>query len=1529
MAATKEPTANGNGHSSALPGARVNTYTKTDLDRLEDLVGNVFTSRNEILASFLGRDGRNIDEECDYPDVLNAQLYRSLFDRSPIAERTAQLMPTECFQVTPDVFEDESSKKPTEFEDGWDELGSRVTNTGTKSWHKDEKGSSLWSLILRADELSGIGSFGLILLGIDDGKLLQDPADGVPADGYAADVTGVTSSSLPGVTSKHGDIDVSSKQFAGNMPVQGLSKDIYGGVLPQSPLSSTMGTDAQYFQTTFSPMGPGKAKKKGDKANLLFVRVYDESLIQVVQYEANMYSPRFGQPLMYQITLNDPRTQHTGIGLPLATVRCHWSRVIHLADNLVSSEIFGKPRMMSVVNNLLDLRKMYGGSAEGYWQSSVPGLSIETNPQLGGEVLIDKDGLRDMMGHYRNKLQRYIALMGMTAKSLSPSTLDPTPYINAHIQAICIKLRCPVRVFMGSERGELASSQDDAAWNDRLAHRQNTYVTPKVIAPFIDRLILLGVLPEPEEYHVEWPDLDSNTKSGKAAIFLQRVQAYAAAVAGNLETIFTPHDIMTQLDGSITDEEAQAILDRAKDAHEDEATMTMPPAGEEGHPATVPPPPPKPVPPPEQPIALNPGQKLVMPSTGKPPSAPAAGTPKPQPAAPTPPATKPPTQNLTGNNNLDQPRDELGRWVGMSVGQVVSVKGEGDGWKIKKLEVDDDGDHIISLVRGKEKHWELDYKNLTPSTKNPANSKKEEKSGPASKDTVNTDFDDKYSKNCREDDPLMALSGDQSPAYQKMQKEATDRQEEWINSGTKEQKLTAELGKGWTHSDDVEMGKLHDDTKYSTHIRQQSTKNDAELYRGIDFEKLDSKTVDKLSKLKPGDHLPEMKIASFTEDQGWAEMFSGEEGVVFKMSKGSGKSLGIQHVSNSICEREHLVSGQYKVKSAKNGVVEIEEVSSVTNKQFAPGKEWPIDGGLLGKGQEIPKTTKPITENSAEPDIELKQEQELIRIAKEALQRKDSPDYGQLFLKTDTQEVWYVSADGDDNMDWLQQELEEVPLVQKVTIEAEAFPKNGDGWLQLFPRVKVHNSTRSTTSNSLSGDAFGSWEEHEEFIQNWCNQYGGTTCKEGTKGYAAQKAKDAVPQAFGAKGKPAKVVKPTPGRVNDGIAKGHTVDSLHKEITDLKAKGEVKLADVHSIAAKIATLNVGDIKKLKEKLGTTASGTKNDQANSITLKALAGHQSAKEEDRQKAVKQHNATSPKEEHVQKGEDVPARPFADRLKDVQLKESGGVPYVDMLIHGLKNSGAVRGDLPPEHVFADLQRQALGHEPLNGRVSFKDMQNVTRDLAPDFGHLTPTEITDMLPHMKYTPRPADGQGKVEDTLAKRRLPHDIADKVTTNSNPEGCNQFTGPGCGIAGKDFVSDGETYYHGTDQENVGKFDPSKTGGTLSFTDNPHHASNFGEHVHKVHLDVRNPIDLRYLGAGSDEEEGRVKAKDVEDALKEHGIHINLGKGSGFTTALLNKQRKEIVRQAIDKGYDGIKVVDFKDFEADETQVFHPNQIKVL
>lgn len=445
-----------------------------------DIIANAVFARKEFMRRLFD-PRRDLDDECGYPKTLIlAQDYQQMFDDEGVARRVVQVVSKECWQVQPTVYETEDATRNTEFEKKWDALGADLDEE--PSFYQDENSSLVWEYIRRVDEISGIGQYGVILLGLNDGKRPDLPA-------------------------------------------------------------------------VYSP-----------DMKLVQLRCFPEALSAITQFDQNRNSRRFGRPVMYQITFNDPREGYQATtGLATATTDVHWSRVVHIADNRLSSEVFGVPRMRSVWRRLLDLRKLYGGSAEMYWRGAFPGISLETHPSLGGDVEIDKERTRDMMEDYMNGLQRYLALMGMSAKSLAPQVVDPSKQIAVQIEAICIELGIPKRVFMGSERGELASSQDDAAWNDRLRERQHGYLTPRVIVPFVNRLINLGVLPKPKSIKVSWPDVTSQTNQDRANAALTLTQAMAQYWGSGMQGLIPPLDYLTRFIG-MNEDEAVAVLKSVKEA---------------------------------------------------------------------------------------------------------------------------------------------------------------------------------------------------------------------------------------------------------------------------------------------------------------------------------------------------------------------------------------------------------------------------------------------------------------------------------------------------------------------------------------------------------------------------------------------------------------------------------------------------------------------------------------------------------------------------------------------------------------------------------------------------------------------------------------------------------------------------------------------------------------------------------------------------------------------------------------------------
>lgn len=442
------------------------------------VLNTLYTMRQNLINRQID-SRKDIDYECGYPTHPTSEQYRMMYDREGIAERVVSVYPKESWAMDPMIYETEDESETT-FEKAWDEFNKR---------------HNAIHYLERIDELSGIGHYGVLLLGIDDKQPdLSQPVDGLPAD--------------------------------------------------DQPLEDA------------TPLAEGRYK-------LNFIRPIDESLVNVASYETDPTHPRYGYPKTYNITLSDPHNMETdgaGIQPGQEQTAVHWHRIIHIADNCKSSEVFGVPRMRPVFNRLYDLRKLLGGSAEMFWKGAFPGYSFEVDPEVqkATGLPIDTEALREEFENYSSGLQRYMAATGVTAKSLSPQVADPGGHVDVQLQAIAITLGVPLRVFMGSEQAKLASTQDTRNWNKRLRRRQEKYITPMIIRRFVDRMIVLGILPQPSEYFVEWPDLDAPSEEDKANVAKVMTEAMSKYVTGGVDQLIPPKEYMMFMLG-MTKEEADAI----------------------------------------------------------------------------------------------------------------------------------------------------------------------------------------------------------------------------------------------------------------------------------------------------------------------------------------------------------------------------------------------------------------------------------------------------------------------------------------------------------------------------------------------------------------------------------------------------------------------------------------------------------------------------------------------------------------------------------------------------------------------------------------------------------------------------------------------------------------------------------------------------------------------------------------------------------------------------------------------------------
>lgn len=407
------------------------------------IVTNAVTEYRELLASQIGQQtyggDRDYNRILGYKDHIQLRDYHERYRRQDVAARIVDLPGQDTWRRPPQISEDDNTE--TEF---------------ARAWSKLAKDRNVWGTLSRLDKLSGIGHYGVLLLGLRDGRRLSEPVD---------------------------------ENRLGQMGADGL----------------------------------------------VYLRPLPELDAEITDWDTDSDSPRYGKPSMYRLTLQQEPGEHE------ITADVHHSRIIHVADNKVSSEVFGTPRLQKVWNRLDDLQKLSGGSAEATWLNMRRGTAFTTRE---GFRLDDSEQAQDdreqMIKNYVHDIARTLILEGLEVTDLGSSVVDPRGAFDVVVALISAATNIPQRVLVGSAQGELAAAeQDTKIWYDYVSARQLQWAEPDVLRPFIDRMVGFGILPSPgqdgydvgtidEDGRREWPSLWQVSEVERASIAMNRGQAVAA-----------------------------------------------------------------------------------------------------------------------------------------------------------------------------------------------------------------------------------------------------------------------------------------------------------------------------------------------------------------------------------------------------------------------------------------------------------------------------------------------------------------------------------------------------------------------------------------------------------------------------------------------------------------------------------------------------------------------------------------------------------------------------------------------------------------------------------------------------------------------------------------------------------------------------------------------------------------------------------------------------------------------------------------
>jgi hypothetical protein len=293
---------------------------------------------------------------------------------------------------------------------------------------------------------------------------------------------------------------------------------------------------------------PGELDKPADNGGIAYLSAFDESQATIQEWHTDEKDPKYGLPKTYNINFNMYDQE-----MPVQrSAYINDSRVLHVIENPLGSRVYGRPRLQTILNRLFDLEKVTGGAAEAVWLTLFKGLIITSRensemPEPGSD---EETALKQMMTDFVNRIQRYAMLDNAEVKDLGVDEIKVRDIYDVLTDDLLGSIGVPKRIFFGSERGELASTQDLRHYSGKIVSRQTNFAEPTILRPFINWCILHDVLPPPSngKFKVWWPELFELTREEKAKIAKDVGDGAFRATNGAPEQAITPDEWRSLLD---------------------------------------------------------------------------------------------------------------------------------------------------------------------------------------------------------------------------------------------------------------------------------------------------------------------------------------------------------------------------------------------------------------------------------------------------------------------------------------------------------------------------------------------------------------------------------------------------------------------------------------------------------------------------------------------------------------------------------------------------------------------------------------------------------------------------------------------------------------------------------------------------------------------------------------------------------------------------------------------------------------------
>lgn len=265
-------------------------------------------------------------------------------------------------------------------------------------------------------------------------------------------------------------------------------------------------------------------ESKGRDISKLFFRPFAYDGIQISGTVQDTTNERFGLPEYYQVQQmyrGDVEKDTTA-----RSMKVHWSRIIHMCEGALDSDIEGSGALEAVFNRLLDFDKTVGGSAEAYFRNARRIITQEVDPNFATALQSSEEAMKafqEKTEAFTNEQKDYLVSSGSKIGQLQVQHASPLDTAKVILWEVAGETGIRMRILTGEGAGQLAGSEDQVSYNAIIADRQAHDCT-YWLQDLFTKLSMAKLIELPETYDIRFPVQEAVTEMQQTDVNFKKSQ---------------------------------------------------------------------------------------------------------------------------------------------------------------------------------------------------------------------------------------------------------------------------------------------------------------------------------------------------------------------------------------------------------------------------------------------------------------------------------------------------------------------------------------------------------------------------------------------------------------------------------------------------------------------------------------------------------------------------------------------------------------------------------------------------------------------------------------------------------------------------------------------------------------------------------------------------------------------------------------------------------------------------------------------